>query len=371
MEDNELIYQIALPLLPEVGLHWSKALVWHFGSAGAVFRATKQELLALPHMGERTADALISGRERALERARKEALFIEQHQIKTYWFEDDDYPARLRELPDAPTMIYTMGNIRFEGHWVAIVGTRTPTDRGVQLCHDLVTDLARKLQDITIVSGLAYGIDICAHKAALEAGIPTIIVPAHGLDRIYPAAHRQTAVKALEQGGILTEYMSETQPEKQNFVARNRIVAGLTEATVVIESKDRGGSLITAGLANDYGRDVFAFPGRPSDEIARGCNELIRKNRAALICSADDLIYAMGWEQKNTRQTSLAETLFAQLSAEEEAVMNALRQEEDGMHVNAIAEASGLSFPETSSILFGLELKDLVRALPGSRYRAS
>lgn len=371
METDSLIYQIALPLLPEVGLQRTKQVVQHFGSAEALFHAGKSEVMAVTRLSADATEALLHARESALARAREEVAFIEKHNLQTYWFEDEAYPEALRQLPDAPTLLYSKGNVRFGGHMLSIVGTREPSDRGKQLCEELVRDLAAKVPDLTIVSGLAYGVDICAHKAALEAGIPTIAVPAHGLDRIYPAAHRNIAVRMLEQGGILTEYMSGTQPEKPNFVARNRIVAGISEATVVIESRRKGGSLITARLARDYHRDVFAFPGRPTDELSAGCNELLRRQQAQLICSADDLIDAMGWDTGAARQTSLADALFPDLTPEETAIVELLRKHDDGLHINNIAEETGLSYPDASSLLFSLEMNGIVRALPGSRYRAS
>lgn len=371
MDKDALIYQIALPLLPEVGLQRTKQIVQHFGSAEAFFAADKADIKRLTQLGENDIHNIINARAGALERAKQELAFVEKHQIQTYWFEDPDYPDALREIPDAPSLLYSKGNLRFSGHFLSIVGTRMPTDRSVQICQEFVSDLAAKVPDLTIVSGLAYGIDVTAHKAALEAGIPTIAVPAHGLDRIYPAAHRNIAVQLLENGGILTEYMSQTQPEKANFVARNRIVAGLSEATVVVESKHKGGSLITARLAFDYNRDVFAFPGRPKDELSGGCNDLIRQQQASLITSADDLIEAMGWAHHEPIQTSLESALFTQLTEVEQRVVDILRSYEDGLHINTIAEEAHISYPDLSSLLFSLEMQGLVRTLPGSRYRLS
>jgi len=368
MENDSLLYQIALPLLPEVGTTIARELICRLGSAEEVFSVKKADLMNLHGIGERSAEHIISGREAAIERAKKEVEWIHKHEIQTYYFEDDNYPADLREIPDAPILLYGKGNMTLnKGHYLAIVGTRSPSDRGRQLTQELVKDLAQRVPDLCIVSGLAYGIDVAAHKAAIEAGLQTIIVPGHGLDRIYPAANRNVAVEALSNGGILTEYMSGTEPMPQNFVARNRIVAGMSEATVVVESKAKGGSLITAELAFGYSRDVFAFPGRTTDVVSAGCNQLIRKNIAGLISSADDLIASLGWETNEPRQTALN---FVELSADEQTVMDALRQHEDGVHINTLTQETGISFTSMTVILFNLELNNLVRALPGSQYRA-
>ena len=370
MDTSALAYQIALPLLPEVGLQRTKQIVQHFGSAEAFFRADRAYILSHTHLSASAVDRIMCARAEALNRANEEIAFVQKHAIQTYWFEDESYPELLREVPDAPSLLFCKGNIRFTRHMLSIVGTRNPTDRGKQLCEQLVRDLAARVPDLTIVSGLAFGIDVCAHKAALENGLQTIAVPAHGLDRIYPVQHRNIAIQILQNGGILTEYMSKTEPEKAHFVARNRIVAGLTEATVVIESKSRGGSLITARLAMDYSRDVFAFPGRPSDVWSAGCNDLIRNNAAMLINNADDLIEALNWGSKpQPVQTSLDAALFAELTPDEQLLMDCLRQNEDGIHVNTLCENLQTPYSEVSAMLFSLELKGLVRPLPGGRYR--
>ena len=216
--------------------------------------------------------------------ASKELDFIEKHQIKTYFYKDEDYPYRLAQCTDAPLLLYAKGNVDVNPrHIVSVVGTRMPSERGKDWCRRFILDLAAKVPDVTIVSGLAYGIDVIAHKAALESGISTIIIPAHGLDRIYPSVHRSVAVQTLDKGGILTEYTRGTEPERFNFVARNRIVAGMADAVVVVESKKKGGSLITADMAVDYGRDVFAVPGRVDDVCSAGSNDLIKRNKAQLI----------------------------------------------------------------------------------------
>lgn len=310
-------------------------------------------------------------KDQILDRAKRELDFINRHQLRVYDYRMEDYPYRLRECADAPLILYGKGNLDLnKGKMVSIVGTRQATERGKEWTDQLVKELSKQVDDITIISGLAYGIDIAAHRAAIQAGIPTIIIPAHGLDRIYPPLHRPVAVEALQNGGILTEYMSETEPERYNFVARNRIVAGMADAVIVAESKIKGGSLITAGIAVDYGRDVFACPGRPSDENARGCNELIRENKAGLIENADDLIHAMQWDSHpQAVQTELV-GLWEELSPEQEEILKLLRQSEDGMHVNQLVNETGKSYQEISAELAMLEIDDLVKGLPGGIYRA-
>jgi len=307
----------------------------------------------------------------ALHHADDEMAFIARHQVQTFYYKDADYPYRLAQCVDAPLLLYAKGNIDINPkHVVSIVGTRMPTERGKDWCRDLVCDLAQLVPDVTIVSGLAYGIDVAAHRAALEAGLPTLIIPAHGLDRIYPTAHRSIAVQALENGGIITEYTSGTDPERYNFVARNRIIAGMADAVVVVESKVKGGSLITAQMAQDYDREVFAFPGRADDLTSAGCNGLIKKQQAQLIENADDLVTAMQW-QAETRpvQTSLVE-FTCDLNENQRAIMELLRTAEDGLHINQIVVEMQKSYNDISSELIMMELHDLVKSLPGGMWRA-
>ena len=307
-----------------------------------------------------------------LQRAEQEAAFIEQHNIQTYFYKDDTYPYRLAQCVDAPLVLYSKGNINPNPkHAVSIVGTRRPTENGKDWCRRFVLELAQQVPELTIISGLAYGIDVVAHKAAIEAGIPTLIIPAHGLDRIYPALHRNVAVTALQHGGILTEYPHLTEPERYNFVARNRIIAGLADAVVVVESKDKGGSLITAQMAQDYSRDVFALPGRYNDETAAGCNRLIQQNRAQLITCATDLTRAMQWEQetKLPKQTSINE-LFCNLSDNQQILLQKLREGEDGWHINQLAIEMQLPYNTVASELMMLEIEGMVRSLPGGIWRA-
>lgn len=307
----------------------------------------------------------------AILHAQKEIDFIERHQITPFYYKDSAYPYRLLQCVDAPLLLYAKGNIDVNPkHVVSVVGTRMPSERGKDWCRHLILDLAANVPDLTIVSGLAYGIDVVAHKTAIEAGIPTIIIPAHGLDRIYPAVHRNIAIQALNRGGILTEYTTGTEPERHNFVARNRIIAGMADAVIVVESKKKGGSLITADMAIDYGRDVFALPGRIDDTSSAGCNELIKRNKAQLIESADDLIATMQWgnQHKEGRQTTLVEMLI-DLTPVQKQLIDLLRDADDGMHINQMVMETQLAYNIVSSELIMMELQDMVKSMPGGIWR--
>ena len=356
MASEELTYIIALSILHHYYAPKVRTLIEGYGSAEAAWNRAEG-----------------SYRPEILERAKREIAFIDKHHLQTYYYRDENYPYRLRECPDAPVLLFGKGNLKLnEGKFLSVVGTRAATERGKEATHRLILDLARLVPDVTIVSGLAYGIDVAAHRAALEAGLPTIIVPAHGLDRIYPSLHRPVAVAALENGGILTEYPSGTEPEKGNFLARNRIVAGLADAVVVTESKLKGGSLVTAGIARSYNRDVFTMPGRPTDVSSQGCNKLIKNNQAALIDSAEDLVQAMMWEPA-TRQDNVQtemEGLFSDMDENEKRLLQLIRRAEEGLHVNQLVAEAQISYAETATALMMLEMNGFVRMLPGNIYRA-
>lgn len=308
----------------------------------------------------------------AMRRAEQEAQFVEQHGIGMYYFQDANYPYRLSQCVDSPLILYSKGQMNVNPkHAVSVVGTRTPSERGKEWCRKMVLELAEKVPDITIISGLAYGIDVVAHMAALEAGVPTLIIPAHGLDRIYPAVHRNVAVASLQHGGILTEYMHGVEPERYHFVARNRIVAGLADAVVVVESKERGGSLITAQMALDYNRDVFALPGRHNDATAMGCNRLIQQHRAHLITCADDLVKAMRWEveEKKACQTTMM-TWLEDLSPAQKMLYEKLCETEDGWHINQLVIETQMPYQEVATELMVMEVNGLVKGLPGGMWRA-
>ena len=309
-----------------------------------------------------------------VELAEKEMEFIASKGIKLVCFGDEAYPCRLAECADAPLVLHSLGNADLNArHIVSIVGTRHATEYGKALCENFVADLARFAPGTLIVSGLAYSIDVCAHRAALKAGLPTIGVLAHGLDRIYPGAHRATAKQMLENGGLLTEFMSGTNSFPSNFVQRNRIVAGMADATVVVESASKGGSLITASLALGYDRDCFAFPGRVNDQYSQGCNELVSRNRAALITSAYDFVEAMNWDVATAKKSAgdLQAELFPELSPEETAVMTALRDSSDGLQVNQMVVQLNIPINKLLPLLFEMEMKGLVKAVAGGCYRVA
>lgn len=317
-----------------------------------------------------TLVAALADREN-VERAKRELEFASQKGIRITTIKDADYPCRLKECDDAPAVIYTLGNIDLNAQRVvSIVGTRRATDYGKDMCSAFVADLARMMPDTLIVSGLAFGIDVCAHRAALKAGLPTIGVLAHGLDRIYPSSHRNIAKEMLANGGVLSEFMSGTEPFKQNFLQRNRIVAGLADATVVVESPSHGGSLVTASIAQSYMRDCFAFPGRVNDQYSVGCNELILHNKAALITSAYDFIEAMNWSGAVRNQQSRQMELFPELSPMEQRLLDMLRENSDGMQLNAIVIALDMPVNRIMPLLFELEMKNLIRTQAGGSYRA-
>ncbi len=295
------------------------------------------------------------------------------HPLRVWTPDDADYPYRLQSCPDKPNPLYVRGNMPPEGgHVVAIVGTRRPTERGKEITETLVRELHERLDDVIIVSGGAYGIDIAAHRAALKYGVPTIMVLAHGLDRIYPSQHRPEAEAAMENGGVMSEYEVGTEPFAANFLQRNRIIAGLADAVVIVESRERGGSLNTAQRALKYNRALFAFPGRPNDVSSRGCNDLIRRGFAQLIDGADDLIRAMGWKTKQDKaggiQTSLI-GLMDELSEIQQMLLTKLEASEEGLHINVLVQETGKDYGEVSSELTMLELDGLVRSLPGGIYR--
>ena len=306
-----------------------------------------------------------------VELAEREMEFIEKNNIKLICMGDKAYPCRLAECDDAPLVLHSMGNAALTArHIVSIVGTRHASEYGKELCANFVADLAKFVPGTLIVSGLAYGIDIHAHRAALQQDFPTVGVLAHGLDRIYPSAHRKTAIEMMNHGGLLTEFMSGTNPDRQNFVKRNRIVAGMSDATIVVDSAAKGGALISAELAESYHRDCFAFPGRTTDIYSAGCNELIKNNRASLILSAEDFVNAMGWNSTHRKpKEAVQRELFLDLSEEEKNIVNLLQESPEGIQINTLVVKANIPINRMSPLLFELEMKGVVKALAGGIYQ--
>lgn len=365
---DEQIYTLALTRIPGLGLIGARNLVNALGNAVSVFQHRKELPSLVPGVSEKLVKALDCPE--AFLRAEEEIKFAEKNRIRCLTFHEEDYPSRLRECNDAPLALFYRGNADLNAlHIINMVGTRHATTYGQDICHTFLRDLAELCPNVLVVSGLAYGIDIHAHRAALQHHFSTVGVLAHGLDRIYPSAHRKTAVEMLEQGGLLTEFMSGTNPDRQNFVMRNRIVAGMSDATIIVESAAKGGALITAELAESYHRDCFAFPGRVHDEFSIGCNNLIKSNRAALLLSAEDLVNAMGWKSEAPAPKAVQRELFPELSEEERMIVKWLQKSPDGIQINTLVVETNISINRMSGLLFELEMKGVVRALAGGVYR--
>jgi DNA processing protein len=364
---KELLYQIALTLIPNIGDVNAKALVNHFGSAGAVFNAPKKVLDAIEGIGFIRAESIRNFKD--FTRAEEEIAFIKKYKITPLFLTDKNYPQRLLNCYDSPPLLYYKGNADLNASkMVAIVGTRNHDDYGKKICEKLIEELVN--EDIIVVSGLAFGIDTIAHKASLKNNMQTIGVLAHGLDRVYPAQNATMARQMISSGGLLTEFKSNTIPDKQNFPGRNRIVAGMTDATIVIESGIKGGSLITAELANGYNKDVFTFPGRVEDSKSEGCNYLIKNNKAALITCANDLLENMGWKKSKKISPKKQRELFIELSAEEKVIVDILQTQEQ-MQIDELYFKSKLSSSEVAQALLMLEMQGVVSSLPGKVYKIS
>jgi DNA processing protein len=365
MLQNELLHLIALTMVPNIGDVHTKTLLQHFPDVESIFKARKSALEKIPGIGAVRASAIRNFRN--FERAEKEIRFLEKYKINAISFTDETYPKRLHHCYDSPPLLYFKGAGQLNsGRMISIVGTREPTDYGRDWLKKLITDLA-PFQPV-IVSGLAYGIDAVAHKQSLKSNLPTIGVLAHGLDRIYPAANKSMAREMVEQGGLLTDFMSGTPPDAQNFPSRNRIVAGISDAVIVVETGNKGGSMITADIANSYHKDVFALPGRVTDNKSEGCNKLIKENNAQLISGAEDIIAALNWDNILLPEKKIQRLLFPDLSLNERKIMDLIGQQES-VFIDAIYQLSGLKSSETASAILNLELLNLVRALPGKRYQ--
>lgn len=364
MDTDGLIYKIGLTLIPGVGDVLGRKLVNLCGSAEAVFREPGRHLRKMPRLGNLISEAVRGSA--IFERAESEMLFIRRYGITPLFFRDTGYPNRLRHCYDSPVMIYYKGTADLNSTKViGIVGTRNATEYGKAVSRTLIDGLAG--QQVLVVSGLAYGIDSCAHRYALDTGLDTVGVLGHGLDTVYPWLNRPLAEKMLRQGGLVTEFMSGTKPDRTNFPKRNRIIAGLCDAVIVVEAGRRGGALITADIANSYNRDVFAVPGRVTDPLSDGTNYLIRTNRAALVQTADDIGYLMGWKETGRPGEPVQRKIFVELSEEEEKIASILR-EKGPTGIDEICSLAEYTMSRVSASLLNLEFEGIVKCLPGKVY---
>lgn len=360
---NDLLYKIAITKIPKVGAVTARNLISYCGGAAAVFEAKKRQLLKIPGIGEITAKLIVE--QNVLGIAEKELEFIAANDIQPIFYLDEAYPIRLKPYPDAPLMLFYKGSSPLQRRYMlAVVGTRKPSPQGVAMCEELMEGLQG--YDVLVVSGLAYGIDGAAHRQCVKSGIETIGVLGHGLSQIYPAQHRSLAKQMLEKGGLLTEYTHEEIPDREHFPARNRIIAGMCDALIVVETPASGGSMISAHMALDYNKDVFAVPGRPKDERSKGCNGLIKRQKAQLIESAEDLIYAMNWEKEDKTKT-IQRQLFVELDEQEQGIIELLKKEE-ALTIDQLTYRTQLQASSLAALLLGLEFKGAIRMLPGKQY---
>lgn len=345
--------------------------LWRMAGGGRAVWENRHDLSAVVPQASKNLLAMADKIEAALPLAEKELEKAQDMRIKCLTMGDSAYPLRLKECNDAPLVLFYIGNADLNcRHVISMVGTRHCTEYGKDICRIVTRDLARLVPGTLVVSGLAYGIDINAHRGALEASLPTVGVLAHGLDSIYPSTHRETARRMAVAGGLLTEFPTATKLKPVNFVRRNRIIAGVCDAVVVVESAEKGGSLITASIADSYNRDVCAFPGRVGDEYSAGCNKLIAENKAQLVTSAEDIVKALGWDGESAgKDASEAEpTLFPELNEVEQKVYDAL-DGSDGKQINLLTVETNISVGELMSVLFEMEMRGIVKSLGGARYR--
>lgn len=365
--NTEQLYRLAMTFIDGIGPKTARSLTEHFGNATDAFAAPFKLLKNIGGVGEVRARAFKNAD--ILHKAEAEMNYALKHDIRLYYLQNEDYPQKLKQCADAPMVLFYKGTAAIEtNHMVAIVGTRKNTDYGSQLTEDLVKGLKGQ-NDLTIVSGLAHGIDAVAHRSAVAEGIPTIGVLAHGLDKMYPSSHRSLAKEMQINGGILTEFPSGTAPDRTNFPVRNRVVAGLCDVTVVVESDDRGGAMITAFMAASYNREVAAFPGRISDSKSAGPLKLVRMNIASMIRNADDLLEVMGWKKVNKENVVQKQLLLA-LTVDEQTLVDAM-QGKDSVHTDELLLGTGLAASKLSATLLQLEMQGVVRAMPGKQYRLS
>lgn len=367
MDKNDLKYKIGISLIPGIGPVNAKKLVAYTGSIEGVFSESGKNLKKIPGIGSQLAKNITN--KSILSKAEEEVEFINEYKIQTYFYLDKNYPERLKHCEDAPVMLFQKGKCNLNKQKVvSIVGTRNATQYGKNFCDDFISALQKNHPETVIVSGLAYGIDVTAHKSALRHKMETVAILAHGFKTLYPSAHRPIAKKIVNQGALITEFLSKDLPEKNNFVKRNRIIAGLADATIVVESGPKGGALITADIANSYNRDVLAVPGRTTDKWSKGCNQLIISNKAALLENVSDLEYMLGWEVNKNEPASIQKELFAELNKEEQSIVHILKENGD-LTIDQISIKIQFPVSKVSSLLLGLEFKGIVKSLPGRLYK--
>ena len=369
--EQELFYVMALTRLTNFNYQQALELYKTVGSAQLLYEH-RNEIGDIVKEASPTLMLALQNWDDAMKRADFELHYMQEHSIRGLVLGDDDYPQRLCECPDAPLVLYYKGNCDLnQTKIVSIVGTRQMTIYGQDLIRHFIGDLKRHCSNVLIVSGLAYGADIYAHREALANGYETVGVLAHGLDQIYPYRHHETAAEMVNHGGLLTEFMSQTNADKPNFVRRNRIVAGMADATVLVESAAKGGGLITCEIAQSYDRSVFAFPGNVTAEFSKGCNNMIRDNVAALISNANDFVVAMGWQDEALRKQAMTDgierNLFPDLSPEEQKVVSLLQQT-NNLQLNILSVKTGIPIGQLTALLFQLEMKGVVKPLAGGTY---
>lgn len=359
-----MLHKIALTFVKGIGDITIKSLISYCGSAEEVFKSKQSTLEKIPGIGPKTAKLIVN--HSAFERAEQELKFIEKYKIEPIFYTDKHYPKRLKNCVDSPALLYFKGKADLNNQKiVAIVGTRNASNYGKAFCEKLIDGL--KAHNVLIVSGLAYGIDVASHKAAVNLKQATVGVLGHGLDRIYPSLHRSVAESMLANGGLLTEFPSQTNPDRQNFPKRNRIIAGLADAVIVVEAAKKGGALITAEIANSYNKDVFALPGRVEDEFSEGCNFLIKTNRANLITRPEDVEYIMGWHTDTSKKKE-APKLFLELSKEETEIVELIRKAQT-IAIDDLQLQLNIPQSKLAMLLLTLEMQSVIIALPGRVYR--
>lgn len=363
--NKDLLYQIALTRVPHIGDIHAKSLIHRYGASEQVFKAPKKELENIEGIGTVRAKSIKAFHD--FNTCEKEVRFMERYNIKPLFITNESYPKRLLNCYDSPVMLYYRGVADLNtDKIISVVGTRSNSDYGKQMCENLVEELQH--ENILVVSGLAFGIDTIAHRASIKYRLPTIGVLAHGLDRIYPPQNKQLATQMIRQGGLLTDFMSETNPDRQNFPKRNRIVAGICDALIVVESGKKGGSLITAELANSYNKDVFAYPGKTTDTKSEGCNYLIKNNKASLISNAADLLHMMNWKVAPKKQAARQKQFFIELTEDEKKIIHIL-QLQPTCAIDELFSKAAISSSAMAAALLSLEMQGIIQSLPGKIYQ--